>query len=163
MTPDQPRQIRAPAYPLSALFAPFTFVCFTLALATDILYWRSEMLMWQNFSSWLLLTGEVFGGLAILFGIIDFMRPSTRPWRPSFAAAGVFVCVLILAFVNSLVHAGDGWTAVVPMGLTISAATFVLLLITLWLSIAHARSALYTYCAAYAVTQSTTSTIGRVS
>ncbi|HUD93311.1 MAG TPA: hypothetical protein VMR39_17195, partial [Sphingobium sp.] len=41
-------------------------------------------------------------------------------------AAGVFVCVLILAFVNSLVHAGDGWTAVVPMGLTISAATFVL-------------------------------------
>ncbi|ACI57851.1 conserved hypothetical conserved membrane protein (plasmid) [Rhizobium leguminosarum bv. trifolii WSM2304] len=29
----------AAAYPIQSLFVPFPFVCFTLALATDIAFW----------------------------------------------------------------------------------------------------------------------------
>jgi uncharacterized membrane protein len=44
-------------------------------------------------------------------------------------AALLYLVILALAFANSLVHAGDGWTAVVPFGLALSAVTFLLCLI----------------------------------
>ncbi len=118
----------AAAYPLQSLFVPFPFVCFTLALATDIAFWQTNNLMWQNFSSWLLFAGLVFGAVAILAGLMDLVRPRTRPLRPAFLSALLYLIILAVAFINSLVHAGDGWTAVVPYGLALSAITFVLCL-----------------------------------
>ena len=115
----------ASAYPFQSLFVPFPFVCFSLALGTDIAFWQTANLMWQNFSAWLLFAGLVFGGLAILAGVVDVLRARTRPMRPSFFAIILFLVMLVLAFANSLVHAGDGWTAVVPYGLLLSAVTFV--------------------------------------
>ncbi|MET0172224.1 MAG: DUF2231 domain-containing protein [Agrobacterium vaccinii] len=115
----------ASAYPFQSLFVPFPFVCFSLALGTDVAFWQTANLMWQNFSAWLLFAGLVFGGLAILAGVVDVLRARTRPMRPSFFAIILFLVMLVLAFANSLVHAGDGWTAVVPYGLLLSAVTFV--------------------------------------
>ncbi|UHS60735.1 DUF2231 domain-containing protein [Agrobacterium vaccinii] len=115
----------ASAYPFQSLFVPFPFVCFSLALGTDIAFWQTANLMWQNFSAWLLFAGLVFGGLAILAGVVDVLRARTRPMRPSFFAIVLFLVMLVLAFANSLVHAGDGWTAVMPYGLLLSAVTFV--------------------------------------
>ncbi|ANM08128.1 hypothetical protein AMC78_PD00618 (plasmid) [Rhizobium phaseoli] len=120
----------ATAYPIQSLFIPFPFVCFTLALATDIAFWQSGNLLWQNFSAWLLFAGLVFGGLAILVGVFDLLRPRTQPLRPTFLSALLYLLILVLAVANSLVHAGDGWTAVVPYGLALSAVTFVLCLVT---------------------------------
>lgn len=117
---------------LSALFLPFPFVCFTLALLTDLAFWRTAYLMWQNFSAWLLFAGLVFGGIGILAAIVDWLRPATRPARPSAAQIVLFLIVLVLAVINSFIHAGDGWTAVVPNGLILSAVTFLFILITLW-------------------------------
>ncbi|MBP2463419.1 MULTISPECIES: DUF2231 domain-containing protein [unclassified Rhizobium] len=115
------------AYPLQSLFVPFPFVCFTLTLGTDLAFWLSDgHLMWQNFSSWLLFAGLVFGGVAIVAGLLDMLRPRTRPLRPAFLTIVIYIVILALAFLNSLVHAGDGWTAVVPYGLAISVVTFVL-------------------------------------
>ena len=51
----------------------FPIACFTLALLTDIAYWRTGNLMWQNFSAWLLLAGLVVGVLAALAGAIDLL------------------------------------------------------------------------------------------
>jgi len=119
----------AAAYPLQSVFVPFPFVCFTLALATDIAFWQSNNLMWQNFSAWLLFAGLVFGAIGLLAGLVDLVRPRTRPLRPAFLSALLYLIILALAFANSLVHAGDGWTAVVPYGLALSAITFVLCLI----------------------------------
>ena len=118
----------ASAYPFQLYFVPFPFVCFSLALGTDIAFWQTANLMWSNFSAWLLFTGLVFGGVAILAGLLDLLRRRTRPMRPSFFAIILFLVMLVLAFVNSLVHAGDGWTAVVPYGLLLSAITFVVAL-----------------------------------
>ncbi|ANP89477.1 DUF2231 domain-containing protein [Rhizobium leguminosarum] len=117
------------AYPMQSLFVPFPFVCFTLALATDIAFWQTGNLMWQNFSAWLLFAGLMLGSLAILAGLMDLMRPRTRPLRPPLLSALLYLIILSLAFANNLIHAGDGWTAVVPYGLMLSALTFVLCLV----------------------------------
>ncbi|MBY2926726.1 DUF2231 domain-containing protein [Rhizobium leguminosarum] len=117
------------AYPLQSLFVPFPFVCFTLALATDIAFWQTGNLMWQNFSAWLLFAGLMLGSLAILAGLMDLMRRRTCPLRPPFLSALLYLIILSLAFANNLIHAGDGWTDVVPYGLMLSAVTFVLCLV----------------------------------
>ncbi|WP_438754490.1 DUF2231 domain-containing protein [Pararhizobium sp. O133] len=127
----QTPQSYRPGYPLQRLFIPLPFVCFILALATDIAFWQTVNLMWQNFSSWLLFAGLVFGAFAIVAAGIDLLRSSTRPLRPPLVGVVGFAVMLLLAFVNSFVHAGDGWTAVVPTGLALSAATFLVILLTL--------------------------------
>lgn len=119
----------AAAYPIQSLFVPFPLVCFTLALATDIAFWQSGNVMWQNFSAWLLFAGLVFGALAIVAGLMDLLRPRTRPLRPPFLSSLLYLVILSLALANSLVHAGDGWTAVIPYGLALSAVTFILCLV----------------------------------
>ncbi|MBB3302574.1 putative membrane protein [Rhizobium sp. BK077] len=119
----------AAAYPIQSLFVPFPFVCFTLALATDIAFWQSGNVMWQNFSAWLLCAGLLLGSLAILAGLMDLVRPRTRPLRAPLLSALLYLIILGLGFANSLVHGGDGWTAVVPYGLMISAVTFVFCLV----------------------------------
>jgi uncharacterized membrane protein len=116
------------------MLVPFPIVCFTLALATDIIYWRTSNLMWAEFSAWLLFAGIVFGVLAAFFGMIDFFaRREVRAQRPAWPHAIGNVVVLVLAFFNNLVHAADGWTSVVPWGLTLSALTVLIMLVTGWL------------------------------
>ncbi|WP_118135519.1 DUF2231 domain-containing protein [Oceanicella sp. SM1341] len=114
---------------------PFPAVCFTLALCTDIAYWQTSNLMWQNFSSWLLFAGLVVGGIAALVGLIELLarrglRGDAHAWMHW---AGIVVA-LLLALLNSLIHAGDGWSAVVPGGLVVSALTVVVLVFTAWLA-----------------------------
>jgi uncharacterized membrane protein len=120
--------------PIHAMFVQFPNVCFTLTLATDIIYWRTSHLMWQEFSSWLLFAGLLFGVIAMIAGAIDFLfRSTARAPGPAWPHAIGGIAVLALAFLNSLVHAGDGWTAVVPWGLTLSAITVVVMVATDWL------------------------------
>jgi uncharacterized membrane protein len=121
-------------FALSSLFVPFPFVCFTLTLFTDILYWQTSFLMWQNFSSWLLFAGLVGGALGLIAGLFDMARRSTRMVGPGWAAAIAYIIVLALALLNSLIHAGDGWPAVVPNGLIVSALTVALILVTILLA-----------------------------
>lgn len=120
--------------PIHPMLAQFPNVCFTLTLLTDVVYWRTSYLMWQEFSSWLLLAGLVFGTLALIAGLIDFLfRSAVRDPAPAWPHAIGGVVVLALAFLNSLVHAGDGWTAVVPWGLILSVATVIAMVISNWL------------------------------
>ena len=134
MYAPHPRSTAAIAgHPIHATLAPFPIVCFTLTLLTDIAYWKTTDLMWQHFAEWLLLAGLVFGALAALAGAVDLLfRYDVRAQKPAWPHAIGGVVVLCLAFVNSLVHAGDGWTAVVPWGLTLSAVTVIILAVTDW-------------------------------
>lgn len=116
------------------LLVAFPVACFTLALGTDILYWRTVNLMWLEFSAWLLLAGIVAGAAAAPFAAMEFfgdrkLRTNASAWVH---AAGRII-VLLLAFVNNLVHAADGWTAVMPWGLTLSALTVLVMLLVAWL------------------------------
>jgi uncharacterized membrane protein len=135
MNVRHPRSTAAIAgHPIHPMLVPFPIVCFTLALVTDIVYWRTSHLMWAEFSAWLLLVGIVFGALAALFGAIDLLaRREVRALPPAWPHAIGNVVVMVLAFFNNLVHAADGWTSVVPWGLILSALTVLIMLVTGWL------------------------------
>ena len=116
--------------PLHAMLVPFPIGCFTGALITDVIYYNSAQIQWANFSAWLLAFGLVMGGLAALFGMIDFF--STRQPKPigGWLHLGGNLLLLLLALVNSFVHARDGWTSVVPTGLVLSAGTVLIMVLT---------------------------------
>ncbi|RFC63102.1 DUF2231 domain-containing protein [Fulvimarina endophytica] len=120
--------------PIHAMLSPFPTVCFTLALLTDLAYVASANLLWQDFSAWLLLAGLVFGGLALLAGFVDLVGSRRlREERSAWIYAAGFCVMMALAFVNSFVHAGDGWTAVMPWGLTLSVLTVIVVIVTSWI------------------------------
>ncbi len=130
--------------PVHAMLVPFPIACFTGAMLSDWAYAQSANIQWANFSAWLLAFGMVMGSLAALFGLIDLIFTKARP-RPAIAVwhmLGNFV-MLALALVNNLVHARDGWTAVVPTGLTLSVLTVLIMVVTGFMGhrMAYARRA----------------------
>jgi len=116
---------------LRALLMPFPIACFTGALLTDITYAQTAVIQWANFSAWLLAFGMLTGGIAFLLGLIDLFL-ADRYARTAFvwAQLGVSVGVLAVALVNNFVHARDGWTSVVPTGLTLSVVTVLLMILS---------------------------------
>lgn len=114
----------------------FPIACFSLTLLTDLAYWFTLNLLWLHFSEWLLLAGLVFGVFAAVSLLVDFLVRGVRPaWPALFSGVGV----LLLATFNSFVHTADGWTAVVPWGLTLSVLTVLLMVVTAWLARNGAR------------------------
>ena len=118
--------------PLRSMAVPFPIACFTGALLTDLAYLNSDgQVQWANFSQWLLAFGELMGVIAALFGLIDMLL-TPRAARPSAAYFnfGASALVLVLGLFNNFVHARDGWTGVVPTGLTLSVLTVMVLIPT---------------------------------
>lgn len=108
----------------------FAAAFFTLALLTDWAYVQTTILTWQDFSSWLLFAGLVAGGIAVLLWLIGL---ALYRQRPVWVIVILNALVLAAAFLNSLVHAGDGWTAIVPWGIGLSLVTCVLMLASAFL------------------------------
>lgn len=115
---------------IQSALVSFPIACFTLTLLTDLAYYATSNLMWQNFSSWLLLAGQIGGGLAVIGWIA---LQAVHRGKPKWSIVVLNLIVLVTASFNSLVHAGDGWTAIVPWGITLSAITVVLMLISAFL------------------------------
>lgn len=121
-------------HPIHPMLIPFPIAFFVGALVSDIVYWRTVNIMWAHFSSWLIAAGLVMGVLAALAGIIDFAGSrAIRAQRPAWPHAIGNSLALIIAFINALVHARDGWTSVVPTGLILSALVVIILMVTGWL------------------------------
>jgi uncharacterized membrane protein len=116
--------------PIHAMLVPFPIVCFTGALLTDITYSNSPQVQWANFSQWLLAFGFIMGLLAAIFGLIDFLSAGRARPRIGWIHLVGNAIVLVLALINNFVHSRDGWTGVVPTGLTLSVITFLLMLVT---------------------------------
>ena len=111
------------------------------AFATDLLYWRTVLPAWETFSIWLLTGGLILAALASLALLLDVVLRHARAiswWRFLALAAAV-----LLALLNAFVHSRDGYTAVVPQGLALSAIATILLLVVGWRgwSLAAARPA----------------------
>ncbi|WP_343038945.1 DUF2231 domain-containing protein [Paracoccus aestuariivivens] len=107
-----------------SLLGSFPIACFSLTLAADIAYWQTENLMWLNFSAWLLAVGLLFASLAAIWWLLGLLLGW---WRARGWTVVLGALVLIVAFLNNLVHAGDGWTAVVPLGISLSLLTVLLM------------------------------------
>jgi uncharacterized membrane protein len=96
------------------------------AFATDLLYWQTILPEWETFSIWLLTAGLILAALAGLALLVDVLLRKARKmiwWRFLLLAAAV-----LLAILDAFVHSRDGYTAVVPQGLALSAIVTVLLL-----------------------------------
>ena len=131
---DRPRSTASIlGHPIHPMLVPFPIVCWIGALVTDITYSRSANIMWANFSSWLLLVGLVMGGFAALAGIIDYFGDRRVRSGAAKLHGLINITVFVIQIFNSFVHARDGWTSVVPTGLTLSAIAVLLLLVSGWL------------------------------
>lgn len=121
-------------HPLHPMLVPFPIAFFIAALVTDIAYTQTANVQWANFSIWLITGGLVMGGLAALTGIIDYA--GDRRVRATGVATPhmiINLSVYIIELVNAFVHSRDGWTSVVPTGITLSIVAVVLLGAGAWL------------------------------
>lgn len=118
-------------HPIYSWLLPFASVPFFLVFVSDIVYWRTVNLFWQHASEWLLLAATFMGGVTLVIGLLEMLfRRSVRAQAPGFVATLFFVAAYVVGFVNNLVHARDGWTGVVFLGLGLSGATVVLLVLS---------------------------------
>ena len=133
--PDNPRSTaKLFGHPLHPMLVPFPIVCFIGALVTDLAYLASANIMWSNFSIWLITAGLVMGGLAALTGIIDYAGDKrVRAARPAAPHMIINLSVFVIEIFNAFVHSRDGWTSVVPTGLTLSVISVLMLAVSAWL------------------------------
>ena len=125
---------RIAGHPIHPIFAPFPIACFTGALVTDLVYWRTADMTWETFSIWLITAGIIMGVLAGIAGAIDFLgNRRIRELSPGWPHALGNTLALILSFINAFVHSRDGYTSVVPEGLILSALVVVILAFTGWM------------------------------
>jgi uncharacterized membrane protein len=113
------------------LLFPVAVVCFVGAFVTDVAYSQSQYLMWLHFSEWLIAAGLVFGGLAALALVIEFFASrAIRQGGIGWAHLALFFAALVIELINAFIHTIDGWTAVVPTGMTLSIIGAILALVS---------------------------------
>ena len=124
--------------PLFPGLMTFPAACFIVTLVTDLAYAKSANMAWETMSIWLLTIGLLAAGLFVLVGLLQaFMQ---NRWPTMILRIG-YAVALILSIFNAFIHSRDGYTSVVPTGLTLSIVVVIVLLATWMVNIATARSA----------------------
>jgi|SRR6185312_12404831 len=129
-------RIRWTLHPLNAVLLAGSLALFLGALLSDIAYYRSYAIQWNNFSSWLLAGGLVVGAFALLCGIVALFRSRWRAWPVAYVL--LLLAVWILGFIDALVHARDAFASM-PAGLVLSVVAVVLACVALWIALAGMR------------------------
>ncbi len=124
------RRYSQAVHPIHAVFLAGTIPFFLGAALSDMAYASSYHIQWNNFASWLIAGGLVFGAIALIFAVVDLARAHRR-------AAGIaWYTVLLLAtwvlgFSNALIHARDAWASM-PTGLVLSVIVTLLACVATW-------------------------------
>jgi uncharacterized membrane protein len=95
------------------------------ALLSDWAYSASYQVQWVNFAAWLTVGGLLLAGPALLWGAVDLLRSPVTRWSNTATYLVLLVATCGVGFINSLIHAKDGWAAM-PTGLILSAVVAVL-------------------------------------
>ena len=111
------------------MLVPFPVAYFVAAFVTDLVYWRMPEVLWERFSVWLITAGLVLAALVAVAAVIDL---AFRRQRVAWPRALGYLLAVLLSILNVFVHSRDGYTAVVPAGLTLSAAVVLIVLFTSW-------------------------------
>jgi uncharacterized membrane protein len=125
-------------HPLHAVLLAGTIPLFLGALLSDIAYARTYEIQWNNFASWLLAGGLVFGAVALLFALVGLFQPNRRGGR----YAVYFLLLLVtwvLGFIDALIHARDAWASM-PTGLVLSVIVTVLACVATWIGFSSPRT-----------------------
>jgi uncharacterized membrane protein len=118
-----------PGRPIHKTLISFSAAYFAGALVTDLVYWQMPDVMWERFSIWLIVAGLVLAGFATIAYVID-LATERQIDRPTFPRAVGYALAVLLSLINAFVHSRDGYTAVVPAGMTLSGLVIVVLLLT---------------------------------
>lgn len=121
-------------HPLHVLLAAYPVACFSAAFVTDIIYMNTAVMMWANFSVWLITAGLVMGVAAAVVGIAEALlsRQKTK-LRPGWFHSIGNALVLALSVWNAFVHSRDAWTSVVPTGVILSGIVTVIVITVNWI------------------------------
>lgn len=121
-------------HPIHPMLVPLPIGFLVGALLSDIGYVTTTNPFWPEASRWLLLGGIVFGALAAVFGLIDFL---TIPYVRSRTAAWVHfignATVIVLSLINLISRPSELQSGVPTSGLVLSLIVVVILLVTGWL------------------------------
>jgi uncharacterized membrane protein len=131
-------RMRFALLPVNAVLVAGATSLFAGALLSDIAYFRSYEIQWNNFSSWLLVGGLLVAAFAFLWSIVELFRTRWRVW-PAVAYSVLLLATWILGFVDALVHAKDAW-ATMPGGLVLSAIVVALACVSLAVAWAGLRT-----------------------
>ncbi|MEI9931817.1 MAG: DUF2231 domain-containing protein [Rhizomicrobium sp.] len=97
------------------------------ALFTDYMYSNNSLMQWSNFSAWLILGGLMLALVSAIVLAIELLLHRTGPIR--WLDFGILAVAAVLSIFNEFIHTRDGWTTVVPTGITLSAIVTVLLVV----------------------------------
>jgi uncharacterized membrane protein len=122
--------------PIHKMLVSFSAAYFTGALATDVVYWQMPDVVWERFSIWLITVGLIVAGLAVIAYVIDLL---SRRQTPAWPGVVGYAVASLLSLLNAFVHSRDGYTAVVPTGLMLSALVVAVLILTAWAASASAN------------------------
>src|SRR5947208_12211140 len=103
--------------PMHKILVSFSAAYFAGALVTDLAYWHVPDVLWERFSIWLITAGLIMAGLAAIAYVFDLAN-NTAIERPAWPRAVGYAIAVLLSLANAFVHSRDGYTAVVPLGLT---------------------------------------------
>jgi uncharacterized membrane protein len=126
-----PMDVPVRGEPVHPFLVPFPVAYFTAAFVTDLAYWRTAAVLWETFSDWLITAGLIMAGIAIIVFMVDLAR-GKRPRTLAWPHAVGYALAVLLSLLNAFVHSRDGYTAVVPTGVTLSGLVVVILLVTGW-------------------------------
>jgi|SRR6266550_1763833 uncharacterized membrane protein len=118
--------------PLHKMLVSFSAAYFAGAFVTDLAYWQVPDVLWERFSIWLITAGMIMAGLATIAYVIDFAS-GRQIDRPAWPGVIGYALAVFLSLMNAFVHSRDGYTAVVPTGLMLSALVVVVLSLTAWI------------------------------
>lgn len=121
-------------HPLHAVLVAGGLALFLGALLSDVTYYRSYHIQWQNFASWFIVGALFFTGFALVFALVDAVRRVVG-WLYFL----VLLATWLFGFFNALMHARDAWASM-PGGLWLSVITFVFACVTTWLAFARPRA-----------------------
>ncbi|MNV30121.1 hypothetical protein D3C71_1213770 [compost metagenome] len=111
-------------HPVHAVFLAGMLPWFLGAALADAAYAQTFDIQWNNFASWFLVGGLVFGAFALLLAVVDVFRPSQRA-RGIIPYTVVLLATWVVAVFNALIHARDAWASM-PTGLILSIVVVVL-------------------------------------
>jgi uncharacterized membrane protein len=124
--------------PIHRMLVSFSAAYFTAALVTDLVYWQMPDVLWERFSIWLIVAGLLMAGFGIVAYAVD-LAVGRRIDRPAWPRAVGYALAVLLSLINAFVHSRDGYTAVVPTGLMLSALVVAILILTAWVGMALAN------------------------
>ena len=107
--------------PIYLLLFPVPVVLFIAALVTDVAYANSANIVWLNFAEWLIAAGLLFGALAAIVLIVEFLASrAIRTGTVGWSHLVLFFAALVVELFNMFFHTRDGFTAVAPAGMALS-------------------------------------------